>query len=287
MPSARIVLSLLTVLSLAFSNVAAQTLASRINKPPAGVEEALRDRVTKFFQLQSEGKFRQGESYVCDESKDAYYDAFKNKWTSVKIVSITWEDSFQTGKVLMSLGTELKTLGGSIPAQYPLTTVWKVQNNNWCYFVPPVDTTLVPSPFGAMKPGPTSADGGLATNRKAPPTSSDIARMVGITKSELHVKADEQSTDSLEVINGLPGSLRLEIHAPEFPGLKWTLSKSELKEKEKAVLTVVYQPLDKSKKTPFNLNLVVEPFGGIMAIPVIFASPPATSAPIALPLPKK
>lgn len=287
MPSARIVLSLLTVLSLASSNLSAQTLASRINKPPAGVEEALRDRVTKFFQLQSEGKFRQGESYVCDESKDAYYDAFKNKWTSVKVVSITWEDSFQTGKVLMSLGTELKTLGGSIPAQYPLTTVWKVQSNHWCYFVPPVDTTQVPSPFGTMKPGPTAGDGGLATNRKAPPTSSDIARMVGITKSELHVKADEQSTDSLEVINGLPGSLRLEIHAPEFPGLQWTLSKAELKEKEKAILTVTYKPLDKSKKTPFNLNLVVEPFGGIMAIPVIFTSPAATSSPIALPLPKK
>lgn len=287
MTSARKNLVLLLALPFVCSSLTAQTLASRIDKPPAGVEEALKDRVTKFFALQSEGKFRQGESFVCDDSKDAYYDAFKNKWTSVKVISITWEDSYQTGKVLMSLGTELKTLGGTIPALYPLTSIWKVQNNNWCYFVPPVDTTQTPSPFGTMKPGPAAPSGGMAPNPKAPPTSSDIARMVGVTKSELNVRADEESTDSLEIINGLPGPLRLEIHAPEFPGLKWTLSKTELKEKEKAVLKVVYIPVDKSKKTPFNLNLVVEPFGGIMAIPVNFASPPVTPSPIALPFPKQ
>lgn len=286
MPTPAKAIVLLSALPLIWQALPAQTLASRINKPPAGVEEALRQRVTGFFTLQSEGKFRQGESFVCEESKDAYYDSFKNKWTSVAIVSITWEDSFQTAKVLMSLGTEMKTLGGTIPANFPMTAVWKTQNNNWCYFVPPVDRTKMESPFGTMTPGPAAKDGDLAVNRKAPPTSSDVGRMVGFTKFELHVKADQESTDSLEVLNGLPGSLRLEVHAPEFPGLKWTLSKTEIKEKERAVLTVFYKPVDKSKKPPFNLNLVVEPFGGIKAIPVIFVSPAAVPAPIALPTQK-
>ena len=276
----------LAVFPLLMPAVPAQTLASRLNKAPAGVEEALRERVTNFFGLQSEGKFRQAESYVCEESKDAYYDSPKNKWTSVAILSVTWEDSFQTAKFLMSLGTEMKTLAGAIPAKYPMTAIWKLQNNNWCYFIPPADATKMPSPFGPMTPGPPAPDGSVATNRKAPPTSSDIAKMVVITKAELHVKADEESTDSLEIINGLPGSLGLEIHAPEMPGLKWSLSKTSLKEREKSVLTVVYKPVDKSKKTPFNLNLVVEPFGGIKAIPVIFESPVVAPAPIPLPIPK-
>src|SRR5450759_4659419 len=131
MPSPSKILVVLFALPLMWSNLTAQTLASRLNKPPAGVEEALRARVTRFFALQSEGKFRQGESFVCEDSKDAYYDSFKSKWTSVAVISMTWEDSFQTGKVLMSLGTEMKTLGGTIPAKYPMTTIWKVQNDNW------------------------------------------------------------------------------------------------------------------------------------------------------------
>jgi hypothetical protein len=283
MPNPTKALALLSALPLIWQALPAQTLASRINKPPAGVEEALRERVTSFFTLQSEGKFRQAESLVCEDSKDAYYDSFKSKWTSVSIKSITWEDSFQTGKVLMSLGTEMKTLGGTIPANFPMTAIWKAQNNNWCYYLPPVDNTRMESPFGTMTPGPAAKGGDLAVNRKAPPTSSDVGRMVGFTKLELRVKAGEESTDSLEVLNGLPGSLRLEVHAPEFPGLKWTLSKTEIKERERAVLTVVYKPIDQSKKPPFNLNLVVEPFGGIKAIPVIFESPAVVPSPVALP----
>ncbi len=286
MPTPTRTIIFLSALPLIWQALPAQTLASRINKPPAGVEEALRERVSSFFTLQSEGKFRQAESLVCEDSKDAYYDSFKSKWTSVSIKSITWEDSFQTGKVLMSLGTEMKTLGGTIPANLPLAAIWKAQNNNWCYFVPPVDATQSPSPFGTMTPGPAAKDGDLAMNRKAPPTSSDVGRLVGFTKLELHVRADEESTDSLEVLNGLPGSLRLEVHAPDFPGLKWTLSKTELQERERAVLTVVYKPVDKSRKAPFNLNLVVEPFGGIKAIPVFFESPAVVPSPIALPTQK-
>lgn len=281
------VLILLFTLLMMWTALPGQTLASRLNKPPAGVEEALRDRITAFFAMQSEGKFRQGESFVCDDSKDAYYDSFKNRWTSVAIASITWEDAFQTGKVLMSLGTEMKTLGGSIPAKFPLTTIWKVQNDTWCYHLAPVDKTQVPSPFGTMTPGPPAADGGLATNRKAPPTSSDIARMIGFTKKELTVKAYEESTDSLEIVNGLPGSLSLVIHAPEMPGLKWTLSQTDLKHRDKAILTVVYKPVDRSMKTPFNLNLVAEPFGGMMAIPVNFVDAPAAPPPVTPPLPKQ
>lgn len=265
----------LSALTLLAATLPAQTLASRLNKPPAGVEEALRERVTRFFALQSEGKFRQGESFVCKDSRDAYYDSHKTRWTSVKLISISWENSFRTGKVLLSLGTELKTLTGSIPALYPLTSVWKVENNAWCNSIPPVDATQAPSPFGNMKPGPAASGDPSAALRQAAPTSSDLERMVGVTKDELHVKSYEESTDSLEIVNGLPGPLTLVVHAPTMAGLSWTLSKSELQRREKATLTVVYKPVDRSMKTPFNLNLVVEPFGGMKAIPVVFAPPPA------------
>lgn len=286
MPSSSKILPPLFALLLLCLNLPAQTLASRLNKPPAGVEEALRDRIMRFFALQSEGKFRQGESFVCEDSKDAYYDSYKNRWTSVAIISFTWEDSFQTGKVLVSLGTELKTLAGTIPANYPLTTIWKVQNGNWCYYVPPVETTQAPSPFGTMKPGPTSPDGDLAMNRRVLPTVSDFAGRIRVSKSSLNVLAYEDSTDSLDIQNGLGGIIKLRIYAPEMPGLKWTLSTAELKQNEKAALTVVYKPVDRSNKTPFNLNIEVEPSGGMMTIPVVFAPPPAAQPLGPIPLPK-
>jgi hypothetical protein len=288
MPTPTQTLALLCALPLMWQTVPAQTLASRLNKPPAGVEEALRERVTGFFKLQSEGKFRQAERFVCADSRDAYYDSYKNRWTSVEIVSISWEDSFQTGKTLMSLGTELKTLGGTIPVKAPMTAIWKQQKDEWCYFLPPIDAAESPSPFGAMRPGPATKDGVAAVERKAPPTVGDMAGMIKISKDALNVKAYEHSTDSLEIANGLPGTLNLIIHAPEMPGLKWTLSQTELKHKEKAILTVVYKPVDpKAKMTPFNLNLLVEPFGALTTIPVNFEPLPAAPSPGALVLPKR
>lgn len=287
MPIPSRLLAVLTVSHLMWSALPAQSLAYRLNKPPAGVEEALRERITQFFALQTEGKFRQGEKFICEDSKDAYYDSYKNRWSSVKIDNITWEDSFQTGKVLMVLGTELKTLGGSIPAQYPMTTIWKLQDDKWCYAVPPVEKTKVPSPFGPMNPGEAPKPGDPVAARGSLPTVDDFAGRIGLSKKSLQVMAFEDSSDSLEIVNSLSGPISFTIHAPDMPGLKWTLSKTELKAKEKATLSVDYKPVDKTRRTPFNLNLVVEPTGSMTTIPVIFTAPPVSTGPIPLPPPKK
>lgn len=279
MPTVRQVLVLILAWPLIWPAAAAQSLAARLNQPPAGVEDTLRDRVTRFYTLQMEGKFRQAEGFVCEDSLDAYYDSKKNRWTSATLVSVAWEDSFRTGKVLMSLGTQMQTMTGTMAALYPLTATWKVQNNAWCYHLPPEDQTETKTPFGVMKAGPPSPNGGSAMANPAPPVPSDIARMVKVSKPALRLKSDADSSDSLEISNGLASGLRLVVQASEMPGLEWKLSSTYIKQGEKSILSVVYKPVDQSHKRTFPITVMIEPFGSIVNIPVTFAPPPVAPLP--------
>ena len=62
----------------------AVTSAAQTPATPAS-EKALRARVSEFFQLQVDKKFRQAEALVATESRDDYYDSSKPKMESFKI----------------------------------------------------------------------------------------------------------------------------------------------------------------------------------------------------------
>lgn len=252
----------------------AQSAADAFNRAPAGVEEALRDRVAKFYALHKEGKFRQAEAFVCEDSKDAFYDSDKRRWASLEIMRVTFAGDFNAAKVLVSLGTELNTRTGKIPALYPATVSWKLDSGAWCYHIPPASQSDTVTPFGVMRQAKESEN--VRVTLPPPPTPAArtaVLSAIKLSKNQLVVKGYEKSEDSLEIYNGMPGQMRLELQTTGLKGLKWDLTKTVLGPGERAALKVSYDPPDKSPKSMFELRLVLEPMGQLVPIPVIFDIP--------------
>lgn len=97
--------------------------SSGFNRPPAGVDEALRARILEFYRLEQEGRFRQAEGLVCEESRDRYYDMEKRRWTSVELIQTLYEDNFTKARATMALGTTMNTFSGPLPVKAPLTSL--------------------------------------------------------------------------------------------------------------------------------------------------------------------
>ncbi|MBI4889695.1 MAG: hypothetical protein HY821_03655 [Acidobacteria bacterium] len=281
----------LTVMTIAA--MPGQTAGQAFQKAPAGVEAALREKVMSFFNLQKEGKFRQSESGVCADSRDAYYDSDKRRWSSVEITKITFGKNFEEAMVLMALGTELRHQGNRTPAIYPMNSAWRLEAGAWCYYIPPPSKTETITPWGVMRP--TDADKGQTKPQipqipaNASSAMASIYKQIHISKRELRVKGYEASTDQLEIASELQGRLQLGVSGVAPAGLQWSFSKSELGPGEKSVFSLKYNPPDNSPKSTMQISLLLEPFGARVPVTIIFDIPEDVkkSLPPAVQLPQK
>ena len=81
--------------------VAAQTKPTDVfEKAPPDVDNALRERVAKFFQAHIEGKFRQAEAVIAEDSKDFYYNMEKQRYLGFEIVRINYSENFTKAAAL-------------------------------------------------------------------------------------------------------------------------------------------------------------------------------------------
>src|SRR5262245_31278623 len=64
------------------------------DKPPAEVDQALRGRIAKFYQAHVDGKFRQADELVADDTKDYFYEAKKTRFLSYEIQRIEYSENF-------------------------------------------------------------------------------------------------------------------------------------------------------------------------------------------------
>src|SRR5207248_340652 len=83
------------------SCLSAQPAADLFHKAPPAVDDALRARISKFFQYHVDGKFRQAEALVADDSKDFFYSANKPKYMGFEIKDIIYTDDFSKAKAVV------------------------------------------------------------------------------------------------------------------------------------------------------------------------------------------
>ncbi|MBI5281521.1 MAG: hypothetical protein HY858_07555 [Candidatus Solibacter usitatus] len=256
----------------------AQQAGALLERAPAGVEEVLRDRVTRFYGMHSEGKFRQAEAFVCEESKDAYYDSDKRRWQSLEIIKTNFSEEFTKAAVVVALGSELRTRTGNIPAKYPYTSMWKVVNGAWCHYIPPPNETETVTPFGVMRQQKNAGAGQASQPMAASQRTSAAAvfASVKLSKERLLLKGYEASSDELEIYNGMPGLLFVQIQCAELPGFTWKLGKTKLEAGERTKLRVEYTPRDKSPKPSFELRVLAEPLGHAFPVKIVFDIPEET-----------
>jgi len=215
----------------------AQSPANPSNKPPAEVDRALRSRITQFYQYEVDGKYRQAEALVAEDTKDLFYESAKPKYLSFEIQRIEYSDNYTHARVLTNCEQfipvpELK----DIPFKLGTISTWKLVDGQWYWYVDP--QLVVQTPFGTVKLGP--AQGGTVQ----PPAPINIPKAEDVLQTLVsQVKADKQSLNlkpgeaqQVAITNGAPGTISISLLG-SLPGVDIKLDRLQMKAGEKALLT--------------------------------------------------
>jgi hypothetical protein len=216
----------------------AQNAGDLFNKPPADVDQALRARISEFYDLHVKGEFRKAEALVAEDTKDLYYNSRKTKYLSFEIARIDYSDNFTRAKatVLCEQPIMLPGFMGK-PMKVPTPSTWKLVDGTWYWYVDPESLRM--TPFGKMTPGPPRESGPVPASKSIPdiPTSVPdyIYKLVKADKASVTLKAGE--SEQVTITNGAPGAMNISLTG-SVPGVEVKLDRTVLNAGEKAVLTV-------------------------------------------------
>src|SRR5271166_2023440 len=84
----------------------AQNPADQADKAPPAVDEALRARVSQYYQAFMSGKFKDAYTLVADDSQDAFLVADKDQYKSCETLNVRYSDNFMKATVLESCKTD-------------------------------------------------------------------------------------------------------------------------------------------------------------------------------------
>jgi hypothetical protein len=213
----------------------AQNAGDVFNKPPADVDQALRARITEFYDLHVKGEFRKAEAWVAEDTKDIYYNSNKTKYISFEIGRIDYSDNFTRAKATV-VCQQYIALPGFIgtPMKIPIPSTWKLVDGTWYWYVDP--ESLRVTPFGKMNPGPPSESGSSSSIPAIPTTVPDfIYKQVKADKASVTLKAGESG--QVTITNGAPGPMNISLTG-SVPGVEVKLDRTILNAGEKAVLTI-------------------------------------------------
>ncbi len=158
-------------------------------KPPAEVDQALRERIKEFFAFHIKGTasdYRKAEALVAEDTKDYFYTHDKPKYISCEITKIDYSDNFTKATSIVTCDRYIMMPGFSDrPMKVPGTNTWKIENGKWYWYVD--QDALLNTPFGRMKPGAFPSDGATPP----PPSMANIPTNGDFLMSQ--VKMDPQS----------------------------------------------------------------------------------------------
>ncbi|HYP08535.1 MAG TPA: hypothetical protein VER03_20035, partial [Bryobacteraceae bacterium] len=236
------------------------------------IDEALRASVAKFFQAHVDGKYRQAEEVIAEDSKDFYYNMEKRRYFGFDIVRINYSDDFTKATVVTGVDVEWRSPRvGVMRVKQPMTSLWKVDNGRWAWYVVPQKDW--DTPWGRMNPGPDPQENKMMALFKGVDVAT-VARQVAIDTTEIRLKGYEASGGQAVISNSMPGDIQLRLSAPSAPGLEVKLDKETLKSGEKATVSVQYNPATKEPKPSREIVVAVDPTGHVYHIALVFELQP-------------
>jgi hypothetical protein len=239
------------------------------NQAPPEVDKALRERASGFFQDHMDGKFRHADTYVAEDSKDAFFNMEKARYLGFEIIRINYSDNFTKAKVITALKMNLRLRGSEFPATAPLTSNWRLEKGEWCWYRDLEQGKE--TPFGQLKTE------GLSTGEIDPkalfkdPTL--ITTQIVVDKTEVKLSSFEVSHDKVVVTNNMQGEVSLRFECDPANGFSYSLSKNQLKAGEKATITFDYEPPDASAKPTLSAKIIVDPLNAAYPLRLTFAVP--------------
>jgi hypothetical protein len=248
----------LSLLALLAAAAFAQDASEAFNKPPARVDEALRERINQFYQYHVKQEFRKAETLVAADTKEYFYSHNKPGYLSCETGKIVYSDNFKRAKATVLCAQYVMMPGFTDkPVKVPFGSTWKVQNGKWYWYVD--QEALRTTPFGKMTPGPPGTAGGFPA---AMPDNADfVMTLVKADKDSVSLKPGQSETVTIR--NGAPGIMDIAV-AGTIPGVEAKLDHANLKVGDQAVLTL--QAGDGARSG--LLNIKVEQTGQVIPIQV-------------------
>ncbi|MGI8988635.1 MAG: hypothetical protein ACR2I2_03490 [Bryobacteraceae bacterium] len=246
---------------------AAQNPADLFKKAPPNVDQALRERIAAFYQDHVDGKFRQAEQLVAEDSKDGFYAANKPNITQFRLERIEYSDDFTKAKATIVGTMVIMIMGfGDKPRDVPFPSYWKVENGRWCWYIN----------YDAARNTPF----GRAPEKSGAQAQADPRAMMGAApdlKAILSgVKADKGAVtlngagaeDTVTITNNLKGIVTVKPERSDYPGLEISLNSSVLNAGETAIVTFRATGAGKTVNGP--VRLTVQPTNQTIVIQVTF-----------------
>ena len=242
----------LTGLTLGFA-VLANAQSDIFDKAPPQVEQALKQRVAKFYQAHVDAKFRQADLLVAEESKDEFFGMAKLVYKKFEFLKATYSDNFTKAAVVTVVDREMNIRGNIYPVHAPVTTTWKVIDGQWYWYLDPEGSKHAETPMGKMNAGPVdnSRPAGMPADfsrmindpAKRAELAESIRNKVSVNKTELTLPLDKASSDSIEISNGLDGPMRIEMEiVGKVPGFTAKIDKTEVPAGQKIGIQVNFTP---------------------------------------------
>jgi hypothetical protein len=223
------------------SCLSAQPPSDLFQKAPPAVDEALRARIAKFFQLHVDGKFRQAESLVAEDSKDFFYSANKPKYMGFEIKNIAYTDDFTKAKAVVVAQMVVMAPGFlDKPVPVPIPSRWKLEKGDWYWYIDEDELNM--TPFGKMKSGTAPPGGSSVPAIPGPEEAARLLSGVRAEKEEMVLKAKEPGSAEFTIVNTMPGFVSLALDELHFPGVSVKLDTAQLAAGAKAHVTLDWKP---------------------------------------------
>jgi hypothetical protein len=243
------------------------TATDVFEKAPPQIEEPLRANVAKFFQAHVDGKFRQAEEVIAEDSKDAFYNMEKRGYFGFEIIKIKYSEDYTKATVVTTLDMEWRSPRiGVMRVKPPLSSLWRLENGKWVWYV--VASKDWETPWGKMQPGPDQQKSIMTAFQGV--NVNDVLKQVAIDRTEIRLRGYEASQGQAAIENNMPGQVRLRLDAPTYQGLQVTLDKTELVAGQTARVLVKFTPETTDPKPTTRVSIHVEPTGRVFHLDIVF-----------------
>ena len=248
--------------------VLAQTKPTDVfEKAPPQIENGLRESVAKFFTAHVEGKFRQAEEVIAEDSKDFFYNMEKQRYLGFEIIRINYSENYTKATVVTAVEVEWRSPRvGVMRVKPPMTSLWKQENGKWCWYVVPQKDWE--TPWGRMKPGPDDPNKMMQLFKGV--DIQTVNRQVSIDRTEMRLSGYEPSRGEASIVNNMPGDVKLRLEAPKVEGLEVKLNQDTLKSGQEAKVIADYKPPTTDPKPAAAILVHLEPTGQIFRIGLVF-----------------
>ncbi len=256
-------------------------------KAPPDVDQSLKARVAKFYQLFVDGKFRLAEALVAEDSKDVFFAAEKKKYGSCDQGSIAYSDNYTKAKAVVSCDTNYFAMGRQIPVKVPITSLWKLQDGEWFWYViPPSQLTEYNTPVGtAKRPPEESGDTPSAPAPMVRPmvSAEQVMKAVRVDRDSVDFNSAKPSQQEIQLKNTMPGSVTV-IASTGIAGMSVKPARAEIQPGAELTVVIAFDPQDPAIGCPTCLShpqdrkagevtMRVEPTGQVLPIQVRFVVP--------------